>query len=247
VETVERSSVLESLWRGNSLGTTRWCGRTLRFRCWGTRRDGSYLKNQPMRYTTSSEPTVNWSRCVLALGGTVKRRRAPATGTNCSSQQWQPLARAGVGAWLKGSAYTMQRFAPKTFPRACSNERRSNRVAAQAPLGDRRMHPRSPRRTTRVSSRLFCHVQRTPRQDVAALLLPYGYCRAHPSTSQNSGRPIYSVDVSGSEQQALFLARVGAFGPREAPAKVWRETCRDARESNVDTLPQQMYTQLNRR
>jgi replicative DNA helicase len=53
------------------------------------------------------------------------------------------------------------------------------------------------------------------------------------------------VNISGSEQQALFLARVGAFGPREAPAKVLAAKLALTRSnSNVDTLPQELYAQL---
>jgi replicative DNA helicase len=62
---------------------------------------------------------------------------------------------------------------------------------------------------------------------------------------QNSGTPIYSVDVSGSEQQALFLARVGAFGPREAPAKLLAAKISVKRSNpNVDTLPQQLFAEI---
>jgi replicative DNA helicase len=53
------------------------------------------------------------------------------------------------------------------------------------------------------------------------------------------------VHVSGSEQQALFLAKAGAFGPREAPAKVLAaKLAATRRNPNVDTLPQEMYAQI---
>jgi replicative DNA helicase len=82
-------------------------------------------------------------------------------------------------------------------------------------------------------------------QDVAALLLRLGIVARNRQLRQNSGRPIYSVDVSGSEQQALFLARVGAFGPREAPAKMLAAKLAVTHSNpNVDTLPQELYAQL---
>jgi replicative DNA helicase len=82
-------------------------------------------------------------------------------------------------------------------------------------------------------------------QDVAALLLRLGIVGRIRQLRQSSGRPIYSVDVSGSEQQALFLARVGAFGPREAPAKILAAKLAVTRSNpNVDTLPQELYARL---
>jgi replicative DNA helicase len=62
---------------------------------------------------------------------------------------------------------------------------------------------------------------------------------------QKIGLPLWSVYVSGSEQQALFLARVGAFGPREVPAKALAAKLAVTRSNpNVDTLPQQLYMQI---
>jgi replicative DNA helicase len=62
---------------------------------------------------------------------------------------------------------------------------------------------------------------------------------------QHAGRPLWSVGVSGSEQQALFLARVGAFGPREAPAKALAAKLAVTRSNpNVDTLPKELCAQL---
>jgi replicative DNA helicase len=62
---------------------------------------------------------------------------------------------------------------------------------------------------------------------------------------QRIGRPVFAVYVSGSEQQALFLARVGAFGPREASANMMAAKLAVTRANpNVDTLPQELYSQL---
>src|SRR5258708_37143739 len=82
-------------------------------------------------------------------------------------------------------------------------------------------------------------------QDVAGVLLRLGIIARTRQVRYKIGRHVYTVDVSGSEQQALFLARVGAFGPREAPAKALAAKLAVTRANpNVDTLPQQMYTQL---
>jgi replicative DNA helicase len=82
-------------------------------------------------------------------------------------------------------------------------------------------------------------------RDVAMLLLRLGIVARIRQMRQKSGRPIYSVDVSGSEQQALFLDRVGAFGPREAPARTLAAKLAATRSNtNVDTLPREVFTNV---
>jgi replicative DNA helicase len=60
-------------------------------------------------------------------------------------------------------------------------------------------------------------------------------------------RTIYDVDVSGGDQQRLFLQRVGAFGPRVAPA---RRLCAlletQVSNPNVDTLPAEVFVDVRR-
>ena len=42
------------------------------------------------------------------------------------------------------------------------------------------------------------------------------------AVAQRDHRPVWTVDVSGVAQQLAFLERIGAFGPREAPAAALR-------------------------
>jgi replicative DNA helicase len=91
----------------------------------------------------------------------------------------------------------------------------------------------------------FCSCSEQLVRDVAALLLRLGIVGRIQHVRQDSGRPLWSVYVSGSEQQTLFLTRVGAFGPREAPAKVLAAKLAVTHSNpNVDTLPQELYGQL---
>jgi len=58
---------------------------------------------------------------------------------------------------------------------------------------------------------------------------------------RHGGRPLFNVYVSGAEQQALFLAKVGAFGPREAAAKALAERLAvTGSNPAVDTLTQEL-------
>jgi replicative DNA helicase len=82
-------------------------------------------------------------------------------------------------------------------------------------------------------------------EDVAALLLRLSIVARTRVCQQKSGRPVYSVDVSGSEQQTLFLQRVGAFGPRVAPAAVLAARLAETSpNSNVDTMPQCVFSEV---
>jgi replicative DNA helicase len=210
--------------------------------------DGSYLKNQPMRYTTASEANSRLvTECVAALGGTVKRREGPGNWHQLlianNGNRWHAT---GVGAWLKELGIYNQRSHQKHLPSVVFQ-------LSNAQIGlllrhlwatDGCIHVRTAgqRGAPRV---YFATCSEQLAVDVAALLLRLGIVARNRQLRQKSGRPIYSVDVSGSEQQALFLARVGAFGPREAPAQALEAKLAVTRANpNVDTLPQQMYVQL---
>jgi replicative DNA helicase len=84
-------------------------------------------------------------------------------------------------------------------------------------------------------------------RDVAALLLRLGIVARIRSVAQPGARRVYSVDVSGTEQQRLFLARVGVAGPRRVQAAALAARLEE-RESgtNVDTLPAACFTEVRR-
>ena len=53
------------------------------------------------------------------------------------------------------------------------------------------------------------------------------------------------MDVSGSEQQAVFLARVGAFGPRVASAQqLAQKLAATESNPNVDTMPMEVFGEV---
>jgi replicative DNA helicase len=53
------------------------------------------------------------------------------------------------------------------------------------------------------------------------------------------------VDVTGSEQQSLFLARVGAFGPRVPQAQALARSLQERSPgTNVDTWPEQCFADV---
>jgi replicative DNA helicase len=207
--------------------------------------DGSYLNNQPLRYTTGSEANSKLvTECAIALGSSVKRYAGRGNWHQLlianNGNRWHP---AGVGAWLKRLGIHGQRSYQKHLP-ASVFQLSDARIglllrhlwATDGCISVRTAHPGggSAVHFTTCSERLA--------QDVAALLLRLGIVARTHQVRQRIGRHVYSVLVSGSEQQALFLEKVGAFGPREAPAKRLAEQIALLHPNpNVDTLPQEVF------
>jgi replicative DNA helicase len=84
-------------------------------------------------------------------------------------------------------------------------------------------------------------------RDVAALLLRFEIVARIRAMKPATGRTVWNVDVSGSEQQRAFLSSVGAFGPRVEPARqlaLRLEALLPRANANVDTLPREVFTQV---
>jgi replicative DNA helicase len=210
--------------------------------------DGSYLTHQPLRYTTASEANSQLvTECALALGSTVTRHAGRGNWHQLvianNGNRWHA---AGVGAWLKGLGIYNQRSHQKHLPGAVFqlSDAQIGLLLKHLWATDGSIHVR-PAGRRGAPTVYFCSCSEQLVRDVAALLLRLGIIGRIYQVKQASGRPLWSVYVSGSEQQALFLARVGAFGPREAPAKVLAAKLAVTRSNpNVDTLPQELYAQL---
>jgi replicative DNA helicase len=210
--------------------------------------DGSYLKNLPLRYTTASEDNSKLvTECAIALGSTVKRRAGRGNWHQLLiSNNGNHWPAAGVGAWLKELGIYNQRSHRKHLPPAVFQ-------LSDAQIGLLLKHlwatdgciyvrPEHQRGSSAVN---FSTCSERLAQDVAALLLRLGIVARTSQVRQRIGRHVYVVAVSGSEQQALFLQRVGAFGPREAPAKALAAKVSVIRSNpNVDTLPHELFADV---
>ena len=210
--------------------------------------DGSYLTNRPLRYTTASEANSKLvTECAVALGSTVTRHAGRGNWHQLviagNGNRWHS---SGVGAWLKGLGIHNQRSHQKHLPSVVFQlgDAQIGLLLKHLWATDGCIHvrPAGQRGAPRV---YFASCSEQLVRDVSALLLRLGIVGRIQQVRQHSGRPLWSVGVSGSEQQALFLARVGAFGPREAPAKVLAAKLALTRPNpNVDTLPQELCAQL---
>ncbi|MBI5419254.1 MAG: replicative DNA helicase [Deltaproteobacteria bacterium] len=211
--------------------------------------DGSYLVNQPMRYATASEDN---SRAVEQaarneFGAKVTRYRGRGKWHQLlisgNGNRWHP---AGVNLWLRELGIFGQRSHEKRLPQTVF--RLANDQIALllrhlwATDGSICCRAAGSKGSARV---YFCTSSEGLARDVAALLLRLGIVSRVRAVHKANYRPVYTVDVSGGDQQKRFLESVGAFGPRIAPAdKLWNELAFVEANTNVDTLPKEVFLQV---
>jgi replicative DNA helicase len=214
--------------------------------------DGSYLAGQPMRYTSASEAN---SRLVAGaargeFGAEVKRYRGRGAWHQLliagNGNRWHP---AGVNAWLGELGVFGQRSFEKRVPAGAFQL--SNRQVA---LLLRHLWATDGCIHTRTSRRSGGHVAHFSTSscglasDVAALLLRLGVVARIRVVRQAVYRPTWMVTVTGAEPLRRFLQVVGAFGPREEAADKLRNALQGVEaNSNVDTLPREVFSRTRRR
>jgi len=209
--------------------------------------DGSYLRHQPLRYTTASEENSAAVRAAAeAMGSTVTRHAGRGLWHQLviagNGDRWHP---EGVGAWLKQLGIHDQRSHEKHLPPAVFALPNGQIALLLRHLWatDGCIHVRG---QSRGSDRVyFATCSERLAADVAALLLRFGIVARTRAVSQARSRPVYNVDVSGAEQQRLFLSAVGAFGPRVAAAEALALQLEQVEpNTNVDTLPAECFDRV---
>jgi replicative DNA helicase len=211
--------------------------------------DGSFLNNQPMRYSTASEENglavtqaaQNEFGCkVTRYRGRGKWHQLMISG---NGNRWHP---AGVNLWLRELGIFGQRSHEKRLPSEVfrfDNEQVALLLrhlwATDGSISWRKSG-------NKVSGGVyFCTSSEGLAGDVAALLLRLGIVARIGVVRQTNYRPVYNVYVYGVDQQKKFLETVGGFGPRVASAeKLWNELAFIESNTNVDTLPKEVFDQV---
>jgi replicative DNA helicase len=209
--------------------------------------DGSYVRGQPLRYTTASEEnSAIVAEAARAMGSTVTRHAGRGAWHQLviagNGNRWHA---AGVGAWLKSLGVFGQRSHDKRIPAGVFSLSDADVAvflrhlwATDGSITDRR---RGARGAARV---YFATASRGLAGDVAALLMRFGIV-ARIRTVHAKGSTWHTVDVSGSADQRRFLDGIGAVGPRaEAAATLQRKLDGVAANPNVDTLPDQAFVDV---
>jgi replicative DNA helicase len=211
--------------------------------------DGSYLVHQPLRYTTSSEANSEIvARAARAEGATVRRYAGRGNWHQLvisgGGNRWHAK---GVNRWLKELGIFGQRSHQKRIPAevfALGNDQIAL-LLRHLWATDGCVRPKNQCGSHAV---FFSTNSRGLADDVAALLVRLGIVARIRTVQQAKYRPLYNVTVSGSRSQRLFLDRVGAFGPRELPARALSAALEATRENtNVDTLPRQLWAAVRKK
>jgi len=211
--------------------------------------DGSYLVNQPMRYATASEENSRaveqaakkeFDAKVTRYRGRGKWHQLLISG---NGNRWHP---AGVNLWLRELGIFGQRSHEKRLPSEVfrfDNEQVGLLLRhLWATDGSLCCRAAGSKGSAKI---YFCTSSEGLAKDVAALLLRLGMVARIGIVHKANYRPVYNVAIYGVDQQKRFLESVGAFGLRVAPAdKLWNELAFVESNTNVDTLPEEVFLQV---
>jgi len=210
--------------------------------------DGSYVTGQPLRYTTASEANSRIvTACARSFG--VRITRHPGRGA------WHQLVFSGNGnrrhpkginRWLRELGIFGQRSHEKRIPDVLfrANDAQLTLFLHHLWTTDGTVLVRKPGQRGGHGVHLSTN-SRMLAEDVAALLLRLNIVARIQSVTSSRYRTTYMVWVHGAEQQTRFLTKVGAFGPRKAPARRLAQALKGIRpNTNVDTLPRELFGQV---
>ncbi|MEZ5560168.1 MAG: replicative DNA helicase [Pseudomonadales bacterium] len=209
--------------------------------------DGSYLKGQPLRFTTASEPnSAIVSRAAREeFGVAANRHEGRGNGHQLvfsgNGNRWHPR---GLNLWLRELGIFDQRSHDKRVPEAVFNLSDHEIAVLLRHLWatDGSIHVRQSGGSSRV---YFSTCSQGLATDVAALLLRQGIVGRIRRVQQQSSR-LFTVDVSGREDQLRFLERVGAFGHQQEAARQLEQLLQAQQtNSNVDTLPRSLFDRVH--
>lgn len=209
--------------------------------------DGSYLKHQPLRYTTASESNSLAVQTAAEQAFDVQVNRHAGKGNwhqlvfSGNGNRWKP---AGMNAWLRELGLFDQRSYQKHLPGdifRLSNEQVAFFLRHLWATDGTLFVPKNLK--TRTSPRIaFSTNSRRLAHEVAHLLLRFKIVARIRTVQQGAYRPMYTVDVSGKTAQMIFLQEIGAFGDKQAAATSLAIYLSEKRaNTNLDTLPQEVF------
>jgi replicative DNA helicase len=211
--------------------------------------DGSYLKGQPLRYTTASEENNQIVKDAAEKEFGVKVNRHEGRGNwhqlvfSGDGNRWHPK---GLNLWLKQIGVFNQRSYEKKVPEFIFTLSTPDVCLFIKHLWatDGTIYTRNP--NNKGASRIaFSTNSKRLASDVAALLLRIGIISRIRVTQQGKYRPMYSVDVTGNDNQLQFLNKVGAFGPKIKQAEeLLLVLSKKDSNTNVDTIPNDVFLKV---
>ncbi len=207
--------------------------------------DGSYVKGQPLRYTTASEDNSDIvKRAAELLGSSVNRREGTGNWHQLeiagNGNRWHA---AGAGKFLKDLGVFDQRSAQKRIPDPIfmlSKEQLAIFIRhIWATDGSVTLSDSASRVYFSTASHYLI-------RDLAALLLRFGIVgRIKHKYQQGSEQGWYELDISGAGFKQIFIDEIGGFGhQQEAVSQLKKRLVSQVANTNVDTLPIEIFDQV---
>ena len=206
--------------------------------------DGSYLKNAPMRYTTSSEDNSRFVAAAAINEFDARVTRYLEVGSwhqlliSGNGNRWHP---AGVNAWFRDLGIFGQRSHEKRVPREAFRLANAQLTillrhlwATDGSIGVRKG----------AGGHGMCYATNSVglAADVAGLLLRFDIVTRTVRIEEGAYLPGYQVHVPGTEAQRRFIETIGVFGPRMQPAAALLAAMADILpNTNVDTIPREVF------
>jgi replicative DNA helicase len=212
--------------------------------------DGSFLRRrQPLRYASVDEPNlIAVTEAARHFGVLVRRDEYPAARVTTLrlSARFAPARgrRNPIVQWLDElGLYDLrshQKFVPGGIFRLPDDQLALFLRHLWATDGSVTVN-----RNGRSGRIYYGSTSRRLIDDVASLLRRFGINGRVRTVTPGPHRPQYTVDVSGREEQLLFLRMIGGFGPRAAScARLLEILEAGSSNTNIDTIPAQVWTRV---
>ena len=212
--------------------------------------DGSYLKGQPLRYTTASEAHSEAVKTAAEKAfAVIVNRHESAKGTwhqlvfSGNGNRWAPK---GINAWLKELGIFNQRSKEKMIPKEIFRIDNEHLAFFLRHLWATDGTIFTPKKSNTNSKVAFSTNSTQLAEDVSNLLLRFAIqSRIRKIEQGKHYNPMYSVEVSGIDNQSKFLERIGAFGSKIPQAEQLKLYLSDkVQNTNVDTLPNKIFDEV---
>ncbi len=208
--------------------------------------DGSYLKGQPLRYTTASElnSEIVTKAAVNQFGVKVNRHESKGNWHQLvfsgNGNRWHPAA---INLWLRQLGVFDNRSCEKHFPREIFQLNNHQAALFLQHLWATDGTIFTPKKESRTAPRIaFSTNSRQLAEDVAHLLLRFEIVARIRKVNQGKHRPMFTVDVSGTRDQLVFLDKIGSFGEkRKDAAKLEAFLSGIVPNTNSDTVPKEIF------
>lgn len=209
--------------------------------------DGSYLKGQPLRYTTASEANSKIvTDAALAFGVRVNRHAGKGNWHQLvfsgNGHRWKP---AGINKWLRDLKIFNQRSHEKHLPSEVfqlSSAQVATLVAHLWATDGTYFTPK----TNNTGSRIhFSTSSRGLADDVMALLLRFGIVARLRIITHEKYRSAHVVEISGKAMQMAFLRSIPAVGCKVDDARRLAQYLETIKANpNRDTVPVDVFSKV---